>query len=225
MMGARTLGIAFAAVLALTACSSEPPPSGKFPPNPERKAGAAQSLIDTDPSGKRCVVSGGTAAPLSLTTPRLVALSRFGTDPVVDCFADGYFRVRKAVPAIAEPLYSLRIAIPGAVDPAFGPDQKPDQGTRGKLFPQWVRIRLQENVFATEAERDRYYAAEAVRIQQAWGEVERILGRECRNQTKTEAKGLILLTPECRKARRILGERRDSDLAASEINRRQSTIR
>lgn len=214
-----------AAALLAAACSSEPPPSGKLPPNPNRTVGAAHTLIDTDPTGKRCVISGGKAAPLSVTTPRLVDLAQFGPNPVVDCIADGHFRVRKAVPAITKPTYTARIAVQGAVDPAFGPDQKADQALSGRVYPQWVRIRLQENSFATEAERDRYYAAEAIRIQQGWGEIEQVLGRECREQPKPEAKGLILLSPECRKARRILEERRAADLTASEVNRRQSTIR
>lgn len=216
---------ALAAVLLVAACSGDPPPSGRLPPNPERKAVEALTLIDTRPTGMRCKISGGNAAPLAVTTPRLVALSQFGREPVVDCFADGYFRVRKAVPARPEADILARFSMPGMVDTAFGPDQKTGQITGGTVFPQWVRIDLQENSFQTAAERDRYYAAEAVRIQQDWGEVEFRLNAACDGYRKPEAKGLILMSPECRKARRILDERRSADLTASEVNRRQSTIR
>ncbi|WP_193183684.1 hypothetical protein [Nisaea sediminum] len=216
---------AFAATLLLAACASDPPPSGKLPPNPAPGAVEALTLIDSVPTGLRCKVSGGTAAPLALTTPRLVALPQFGREPIVDCFADGYFRVRKAVPARPAADVVARLSMPGMVDPAFGPDQDAKQATGGQVFPQWVRINLQENSFKTAAERDRYYAAEAIRIQQDWGEIELRLNAACDGYRKTEAKGLILMSPECRKARRILEERRAADLTASEVNRRQSTIR
>lgn len=221
--GKRLGGLA--AILLLAACSSDPPPSGKLPPNPPRKVVEALTLIDTEPTGLRCVVSGGDAPPLAVTTPRLVALSQFGREPVVDCFADGYFRIRKAVPARPPENIVARLSMPGMVDPAFGPDQKAKQVGAGMVFPQWVRINLQENSFQTAAERDRYYAAEAIRIQQAWGEVEFRLNAACNGYRKPEARGLILMSPECRKARRILDERRTADLTASEVNRRQSTIR
>ncbi|MBO6560955.1 MAG: hypothetical protein JJ959_10475 [Nisaea sp.] len=216
--------VALAALL-LAACSSDPPPSGKLPPNPERRAAEALTLIDTVPTGLRCKVSGGSATPLALTTPRLVALSQFGKEPVIDCFADGFFRLRKAVPARPAADIVRRFSMPGMVDPAFGPDQDAKQVTGGSAFPQWVRITLQESSFQTAAERDRYYAAEAIRIQQDWGEIELRLNAACDGYRKTEAKGLILMSPECRKARRILEERRAADLTASEVNRRQSTIR
>jgi len=214
-----------AAALLLAACSSAPPPGGKLPPNPVRKAAEVMTLIDTAPTGVRCVVSGGDAPPLALTTPRLAPLSRFGPEPVVDCFADGHFRTRKAVPARPEKSIVARMAMPGMVDPAFGPDQKAEQTKGGLVFPQWVRINLQESRFQSAAERDRYYAAEAIRIQQAWGEVEFRLNAACGGYRKPEARGLILMSPECRKARRILEERRAADLTASEVHRRQSTIR
>ncbi|WP_420403532.1 hypothetical protein [Nisaea sp.] len=220
----KHLGAA-AAFLLFAACSSAPPPSGKLPPNPERKPGAALTLIDTEPTGLRCKVSGGKAPPLAVTTPRLVSLLPFGREPVVDCFADGYFRVRKAVPARPAETIVARLSMPGMVDPAFGPDLDAEPASGGMVFPQWVRISLQESDFRTAAERDRYYAAEAIRIQQAWGAVELRLNAACDGYRKPEAKGLILMSPECRKARRILDERRSADLSASEVNRRQSTIR
>lgn len=216
---------AIAVALLLAACSSAPPPSGKLPPNPAVGTVEALTLIDTVPTGLRCKVSGGTAVPLAVTTPRLVALSQFGKEPVVDCFADGYFRVRKAVPARPAADILGRFSMPGMVDTAFGPDQDARQAAGGAVFPQWVRINLQENSFRTAAERDRYYAAEAVRIQQDWGEVELRLNAACDGYRKPEAKGLILMSPECREARKILDERRSADLTASEVNRRQSTIR
>lgn len=213
------------AALLLAACAAEPLPSGRFPSNPERAPGDVATLIDTVPTGQRCIVSGGAAQQLAVTTPRLVALSRFGESPIVDCFAEGHFRTRKAVPALAESAFSVRLATPGAIDTAFGLYPSLSRPGPGSLYPQRVRIRLQQQRFDSIPERDSYYATEAAWIREAWRRIEERLGQECGGQTNPEAKGLILLSEECRRALRILGERRAADLSAAEVNRRQSTIR
>ena len=50
----------------------------------------AETLIDTVPTGHRCLITGGAAQPFTVTTPRLVALHDYGDSPVIDCFGAGF---------------------------------------------------------------------------------------------------------------------------------------
>lgn len=224
MMNFRTMASLAAVLFLVTACSNQPPPSGSFPPNPKRGDTLPLTLVDTVPTGQRCTITGGKAPPLTLTTPRLVALHEYGRNPVIDCFGDGFFRQRKAVHTNRTDKLAERLALTGAVDPAFAPYPKPDESAPPGDYPAWVRMRLQRNLFDTITERDTYYAAEAQWITAAWNEIETRLKQECQSK-QSKAQGLILLDPQCKKAFRIVTDRRAGDRATVEVNRRQSTIR
>ena len=215
---------ALAVTLALVACSDPPPPSGAFPPNPERADALPVTLIDTVPAGQRCTITGGKSPPLTLTTPRLVALYEYGDNPVIDCFGEGFFRHRKAAHPNKSMRLSERMTLPGAIDPAFAPYPARETKSGTGDFPPWIRLRLQRNSFTSIAERDRYYAAEAQWISAAWDAIESRLKQDCQSRV-TQTQGLILLDAQCKKAFRTLAERRAADRATVEINRRQSTIR
>ncbi|WP_193173236.1 hypothetical protein [Nisaea nitritireducens] len=224
MMHLRTMASLAATLFVAAACTAPPPPSGSFPPNPRRADAAPVTLIDTVPTGQRCIVTGGKAQPLTVTTPRLVALHEYGDAPVIDCFGDGFLRQRKAVLANKSKRLAERLIVPGVIDPAFAPYPKREKSSGLGDFPAWVRIRLQRNSFKTIAERDQYYAAEARWIAAAWDTIEYRLKQECQSRL-TQAQGLILLDTQCKKAFRALADRRAADRATVEVNRRQSTIR
>lgn len=224
MMNLRIIASLAVTLFVAAACAASSPPSGSFPPNPLRADAAPLTLIDTVPTGQRCIVTGGNAQPLAVTTPRLVALHEFGDTPVIDCFGDGFLRQRKALQVSKSERLAVRMTRPGAIDPAFAPDPKQEGSSAPGSFPAWVRIRLQRNSFDTIEERDRYYAAEARWIAAAWDAIEGRLKQECQSRL-TQTKGLILLDQQCKKALRALADRRAADRATVEVNRRQSTIR
>lgn len=215
--------VPLAALLLLAACSSET--AQKPHTAPARQATGVMTLIDTVPDGQRCTISGGRALPLTITTPRLVDLSAFGSAPVVDCFGEDFFRQRKAVPAARKKELALRIQEQGAVDPAFGPDIDAAQAVGGRLFPQRVRIRLHRNSFRSVASRDQFYAQEALALDQGWDRIRAQMQQECGNTRKAGTTGLILMSAECRAGLKRLESRHAADRAALEVSRRQSTIR
>ncbi|WP_028466513.1 hypothetical protein [Nisaea denitrificans] len=224
MINARAMaGLAVTLFLA-AACADPPPPSGSFPANPLRDDALPLTLVDTVPTGQRCIVTGGKSPPLTVTTPRLVPLYKYGDNPVVDCFGDGLVRQRKAMHVNKSMRLAERMTQPGAIDLAFAPYPKREKSSATGDFPAWVRIRLQRNSFDTVAERDQYYAAEARWIAAAWDAIEDRLKQECQSRL-TQAQGLILLDTQCKKAFRALADRRAADRATVEVNRRQSTIR
>ena len=143
---------------------------------------------------------------------------------MIDCFGEGFLRQRKAVQANKSERLAERMTRPGAIDPAFASYPNRESSSGPGDFPAWVRIRLQQNSFATIAERDRFYAAEARWIDAAWNAIEDRLKQECQSRV-TQAQGLILLDMQCKKAFRALADRRAADRATVEVNRRQSTIR
>jgi len=136
---------ALAVTLAVAACSDPPPPSGAFPPNPERGDALPVTLVDTVPTGQRCTVTGGKSPPLTLTTPRLVALYEYGANPVIDCFGEGFYRQRKAAHPNKSMRLSERMTLPGAIDPAFAPYPARETKSGPGDFPPWIRLRLQRN--------------------------------------------------------------------------------
>ncbi len=224
MINARAMaGLAVTLFLA-AACADPPPPSGSFPPNPKLDDALPLTLVDTVPTGQRCIVTGGKAPPLTVTTPRLVPLYEYGDNPIVDCFGDGLLRQRKALHANKSDRLAERMTQPGAIDPAFAPYPKRAGRSGPADFPASVRIRLHRNQFDTITERDRYYAEEARWIDAAWDAIENRLRQECQSRL-TQAQGLILLDKQCKKAFRALEDRRAADRATVEVNRRQSTIR
>lgn len=224
MINARAMAGLAVILFFAAACAAPPPPSGSFPANPKRADALPVTLIDTVPTGQRCIVSGGKATPLTVTTPRLVALYAYGESPVIDCFGDGFLRQRKAVQANKSMRLAERITLPGAIDPAFAPYPERKSTSGPGDFPKWVKIRLQQNKFDTIAERDRYYAHEALWVTAAWDAIEERLKQECQSRL-TQARGLILLDAQCKEAFRALADRRAADRATVEVNRRQSTIR
>ena len=224
MMNPRIL-TGFALIFFIAAgCAALRPQSGAFPPNPQRGNAAPATLIDTVPTGHRCIVTGGAAQPLTLTTPRLVALYEYGDAPVIDCFGAGFLRQRKAVQMHTGAKLARRMMQTGAIDPAFGPYPKQLGSSRMGEFPAWVRIRLPRAIFDTAVERDRHYAAEARWFDQAWSDIKNRLQLECQSK-QTQTRGLILLDTQCKNAFRALADRQAADRAAVEGNRRQSTIR
>ena len=224
MINARAM-TGLAVTLFLTAaCAGPPPPSGSFPPNPQRNDALPLTLIDTVPTGQRCIVTGGKSPPVVVTTPRLVALYKYGDNPVIDCFGDGLMRQRKALHVNKSDRLAVRMTQQGVIDPAFAPYPKQEDRSGPGDFPVSVRIRLHRNRFDNIVERDRYYAEEAHWIDAAWNDIEGRLKQECQSR-QTQAQGLILLDEQCKKAFRALADRRAADRATVEVNRRQSTIR
>ncbi|MEP3116127.1 hypothetical protein [Nisaea sp.] len=224
MINARAIVGLAATLFLVAACADPPPPSGTLPPNPQRPDAAPVTLIDTMPTGHRCIVTGGKAPPLTVTTPRLVPLHQYGDAPVIDCFGDGFLRQRKAILANKSTRLAEQMIVPGAIDPAFAPYPKRERSSGKGDFPAWVRIRLQRSGFDSIAERDRYYAAEAQWIDTAWSTIEDRLKLECRSR-QTQAQGLILLDALCKDAFHALADRQAADRTTVEVNRRQSTIR
>lgn len=224
MINARAMAGLAVTLFLTAACADPPPPSGSFPPNPKLDDALPVTLIDTVPTDQRCIVTGGKSPPLTVTTPRLVALYKYGDNPVIDCFGDGFLRQRKALHINKNIRLADRMTQPGTIDPAFAPYPKREKSSGPGDFPPWVRIRLQRNSFDTIAERDQYYAAEARWIDAAWDAIEDRLKQECQSR-RSQAQGLILLDMQCKKAFRTLAERRAADRATVEVNRRQSTIR
>lgn len=224
MINARAMAGLAVTLFFAAACAAPPPPSGSFPANAQRDDALPFTLVDTVPTGQRCIVTGGKSPPLTVTTPRLIALNKYGGNPVIDCFGDGLVRQRKALHVNKSERLAERMTRPGAIDLAFAPYPKRETSSGSGDFPAWVRIRLQRNSFNTVAERDRFYAAEARWIAAAWDAVEDRLKQECQSRL-TQAQGLILLDKQCKKAFRSLADRRAVDRATVEVNRRQSTIR
>lgn len=205
-------------------CAALRPQSGAFPANPQRVTAKLETLIDTVPTGHRCLITGGAAQPFTVTTPRLVALHDYGDSPVIDCFGAGFLRQRKAVKMNTGASLAKRIMQTGAIDPAFGPYPKQQGSSRWADFPAWIRIRLPRAIFDTAAERDRHYAAEARWFDKAWNDIKGRLQVECQSQ-HSQAQGLILLDQQCKNALRVLVGRQVADRAVVEVNRRQSIIR
>ena len=98
-------------------CAALRPQSGAFPANPQRGTAKLETLIDTVPTGHRCLITGGEAQPFTVTTPRLVALHDYGDSPVIDCFGAGFLRQRKAVKMNTGASLAKRILQTGAIDP------------------------------------------------------------------------------------------------------------
>ena len=224
MIPLRAIAALALTIVMVAACGDRPPESGAFPPNPRRSDAPPLTLVDTVPAGQRCTITGGKAPPITVTTPRLIALYEYGKNPVIDCFGEGYFRQRKAMQINKPGPMAERMVLPGAVDPAFAPYPKQAESAGGADFPSWIRIRLHRNSFNTISERDQYYADEMQWTAEAWDSIESRLKQECQSRP-SQAQGLIVMDAQCKKALRVLAERRAADRASVEVNRRQSTIR
>jgi hypothetical protein len=214
LMAAWVAGMAL-----LAGCSIELPDPPKATPHV-----VLATLIDSDPQAVRCNVTGGVEQPVTVTTPRLVELSRYGEAARVQCFADGYFRRELVVTRGSTHPLVRRINDGEAVDIAFGPIRGDDKG-EGGAFPATVRMLLMRDSFSGEAERDAYYNAAIRTAQAAWQQLAARVEAECERGAVSRQGATSVSPPDlCRKALARLDQAKRADLQRLEGLRRRARV-
>jgi hypothetical protein len=182
------------------------------------------SLITSRPDAIRCNVNGATGKSVTVTTPRLVPLSKLGAPIVVRCLAPGYWNHQTTIIAGSrKPL--LERAISGEqVSPSNASVRGPDVGPGGE-FPREITVTLRRDAFDSAAERDLYYAEHIQKISLEWAGLIETAKAECSDERLSQ-KGRSSVSPPnvCRDGLLWLEALKRADLQLAEQQRRRSRI-
>jgi len=218
--------LAIAALAALAGCGVVPekPIPAKHLPPPKPPRVAFNTLIDSEPRGVRCNVTGESGRTMTVTTPRLVALYRLG-DPVrLRCFAEGYWTVEHGILEGTARALLIRLSDGEQVTPAHAPVRGGEVG-RGGEFPRAVTVTLRLNAFDGAEARDAYYAQQLHEAAAGWDTLAKRANVECKyGDVPQDGRSKVSLPDLCRDGLRLLEELKRTDLQEIEQQRRRSTI-
>lgn len=206
-------------LLGLSACETPKPLPVPIPPRV-----AFDTLIVSDPNGVRCNVAGKTGATMTVTTPRLIPISKIGAPVTIRCFAQGYWTEQVTVlPGSRKAL--LTRALDGE---QITPSNAPVRGTQvgpGGEFPREIKITMRRDAFESAAERDTYYAEQLHRVAAGWLLLITQARAECdAGAVPQQGRTKVTLPTICRDGLHRMDAMKKAELQLVEQRRRRSRI-
>ena len=185
---------------------------------------AFDTLVDSNPRGVRCSLSGGSGKTVTISTPRLVAMYELAAPVMIRCFADGFWTSEIGVLEGSRKALLIRIVDGEQIAITNAPTRGFNVGMGGK-FPRAVTIKLFRNSFESAQKRDEYYAQHLAEISGAWKVLADQVKEECEDQALPQVGRSAMSRSElCRAGLHRLTSLEKADLQVVEQRRRRSAI-
>lgn len=206
-------------LLSLSACAAPNPLPVPTPPKV-----AFSTMVVSDPDSVRCNVSGKTGSAMTVTTPRLIPVSKLGAPIKVRCFAQGYWTEQVTIlPGSKKPLLT-RVLEGEQTTPANAPVRGSAVGPGGE-FPRRVTVTLRRDAFESSTARDSYYAEQLYRVAEAWASLISHARAECEGGSVSQkGRTSVALPTICRDGLWRLEAMKKGALQLIEQQRRRSRI-
>jgi hypothetical protein len=216
----RSVILAFSlSLVGIAGCAAPKPLPVPTPPKV-----AYGTLIVSEPDSLRCNISGKSSTPTTITTPRVVYISKIGAPATIRCFAPGYWTEQVTVlPGSKKPLL-VRVLNGEQITPTNGPIRGRNFGPGGE-FPRRINIRLRRDAFETATERDTYYAGQLRHAAELWASFVTAARLECESGAVSQkGRTPVSLPTTCREGLRRLVALEKGELQLIEQQRRRSRI-
>lgn len=212
--------ITMAVIGVLIGCASEPRP---LPP-PKLPKVEFDTLISSRPDAVRCNVNGRSGKSLTVTTPRLVSLTKLKAPVRIRCFAEGYWNGETTILAGSRGPLLIRALDGEQIKPGFASVRGSEVGPGGE-FPREVTVTLRRDMFESPTSRDLYYAEQLSDAMAAWQSLIDRARSECATtQISQKGRSAVSRPIACRDGLRRLQDLQRADLQLIEQQRRRSTI-
>jgi hypothetical protein len=204
---------------ALSACTAPKPLPVPVPPKV-----AFSTLIVSDPTSVRCNVSGKSGTAMTITTPRLIPISKLGAPITIRCFSPGYWTEQVTILAGSKKPLLTRVINREQITPDNAPVRGKSVGPGGE-FPREVTVTLRRDAFESTAARDAYYAEHLHRVAERWSRLIAQARTECEDGVVSQKGRSAVALPElCREGFRRLDVMKEGELQLVEQQRRRSGI-
>lgn len=206
-------------ILELSACAAPNSLPAGVPPKV-----AFSTMVRTAPEPLRCNVQGKSGIAMTITTPALVPIFKFGPPITIRCFAKGYWTTRLTVLAGSKKPLLTRTLNGEKITPAYAPIRGKDVGPGGE-FPREVLVIMRRDTFNSAAERDAYYAEQLNLVERNWVTLVEQGQAECDSGAVSQkGRTAVTLPSVCREGLRRLKAMKGSELQLVEQQRRRSRI-